>query len=150
MRLLFLCVVVLFSGCVNSNNLSFNPKKPHEFQVTYDCKVSFDDMRFYGQFINKNTTKTVYYVDHKKVIESRFELIKTSINTSDFSLDDYIQMLHEDAHVEFLKKDGGIVYVRFVKRGTLVYQLISASSDQLDILNVEDNIFDVLYQQCVL
>lgn len=148
--LFLLCLIAFLSGCVNSNNLSFEPKKPNEFKVAYNCKIIFDDMRFYGQFINKNSTKTIYYVDHKKIIESRFELTKTTMNLQNFSLKDYIQILQEDTKVEFLKIHGGIAYVRFVKKETTFYQLITASSNKLNIVNIEPLMFDVLYTQCVL
>lgn len=148
--LLSLWLMFILTGCMNSKNLSFEQHIPNELRVTFDCRIPFDDMRFYGQYIQKNTTKTIYYVDYKNIIESRLEITATQAKWAGFSTDEYIQMLKSDGvQVVFYKKYNNIAYLKFYKHKKTFYQLINATYDTLSIAKVEPLMFEALYKSCV-
>lgn len=142
-----ICLFV-FTGCVmNTENLTFKDDK--KFRVTFNCEVPFDDTRKVAEFEERNSTKDSYYVDFGNIYESKFEVTKTYVKDSEFTLEDYVKLLEEDGvTVLYQEKIDNILYIQYQKWGKLLNQIISTTKHNINIVTAEPKMFEKIKGYC--
>lgn len=146
----FFIFLFVMTGCVmNTKNLTFDEKDNKKFRVTFACNIPFDDVRKVDTFEEKNTVKDVYFVEFANIYESSFDVTNTYLEDSGFSLEDYVLFIEEEgAHIYSQVKIDGILYITFKKRGKIFNQIVSATSNNINIVNAEPMMFSAIKKYC--
>ena len=147
----FFIFLFVMTGCVmNTKNLTFDENNSKKFRVTFACNIPFDDVRKVDTFEEKNTIKDVYFVEFANIYESAFDVTNTYIEDSGFSIEDYVLFIEEEgAHIYSQEKIDGILYITFKKRGKVFNQIVSATSNNINIVNAEPMMFSAIKNHCI-
>ncbi len=150
MKTVLFIVTALFilTGCGSkTKNLTFLEKE--KLRITFNCHVPFDAIRQINAYKYKGTIKDTYYVWYKGIQHSYLEHSQTNTQEVSFGLFSYIDFLEDEgAEITYKNIDDNVLYLSYTNNGLTYNQMVAASCNRINIINVEPMMLKTIEKQC--